>query len=107
MPSFGLHWFYQNGASHLSRCVRTVPESHTRGRARPFDSSVLPTIDQRGRRRSTGCGKSGPRWEMATSRLFPDPEYLDKAEDLDFAVAFARIECHYFINAIFVEERTF
>ncbi|MDP7001436.1 MAG: alpha/beta hydrolase, partial [Candidatus Poseidoniaceae archaeon] len=44
------------------------------------------------------------RWEMATSRLFPDPEYLDKAEDLDFAVAFARIECHYFINAIFVEE---
>ena len=40
---------------------------------------------------------------MATE-LFPDPEYLDKAEDLDFAVAFARIECHYFINAIFVEE---
>ena len=23
---------------------------------------------------------------------------------MDFAVAFARIECHYFINAIFVEE---
>ena len=33
-----------------------------------------------------------------------DPEYLDKAEDLDFAVAFARIECHYFINGIFVED---
>ena len=29
---------------------------------------------------------------------------MEKAEDLDFAVAFARIECHYFINAIFVEE---
>ena len=42
--------------------------------------------------------------EMATSRLFPDPEYLEKAEDLDFAVAFARIECHYFINGIFVED---
>ena len=28
----------------------------------------------------------------------------DKAEDLDFAVAFARIECHYFINEIFVED---
>ena len=34
----------------------------------------------------------------------PDPEYLEKAEDLDFAVAFARIECHYFINGIFVED---
>ena len=41
---------------------------------------------------------------MATSRLFPDPEYLEKADDLDFAVAFARIECHYFINGIFVED---
>ena len=50
------------------------------------------------------AAKEWTRWEMATSRLFPDPEYLDKAEDLDFAVAFARIECHYFINAIFVEE---
>ena len=31
-------------------------------------------------------------------------EMRKQAEDLDFAVAFARIECHYFINAIFVEE---
>ena len=29
---------------------------------------------------------------------------MEKAEDLDFAVAFARIECHYFINGIFVED---
>ena len=50
------------------------------------------------------AAKEWTRWEMATSRLFPDPEYLDKAEDLDFAVAFARIECHYFINGIFVED---
>ena len=50
------------------------------------------------------AAKEWTRWEMATSRLFPDPSYLEKAEDLDFAVAFARIECHYFINAIFVEE---
>ena len=41
---------------------------------------------------------------MATSRLFPDASYLEKAEDLDFAVAFARIECHYFINGIFLDE---
>ena len=34
-----------------------------------------------------GAAREWTRWEMATSRLFPDPEYLDKAEDLDFAVA--------------------
>ena len=55
--------------------------------------------------RSTGQGRHALyRLLCRGSRLFPDPEYLDKAEDLDFAVAFARIECHYFINAIFVEE---
>ena len=100
-----LHWFYQNGASHLFPDAFEPYRNHIPEDERgSFDSSVLPTIDQRGRRRSTGCGKGVGRWEMATSRLFPDPEYLDKAEDLDFAVAFARIECHYFINAIFVEE---
>ena len=29
---------------------------------------------------------------------------LSKADDLDFAAAFARIECHYFVNGIFLEE---
>merc|ERR1712029_519581 len=43
-------------------------------------------------------------WEMGTSKLIPDTKYMDKAENLDFAAAFARIECHYFVNAIFLEE---
>merc|ERR1712107_812213 len=30
--------------------------------------------------------------------------YIDKADNLDFAAAFSRIECHYFVNGIFVEE---
>jgi proline iminopeptidase len=41
---------------------------------------------------------------MATCRLIPDTETILKAEDIDFAVAFARIECHYFMNQIFVED---
>ena len=43
-------------------------------------------------------------WEMGTSKLLPDTKYMDKADNLDFAAAFARIECHYFINGIFLEE---
>ena len=43
-------------------------------------------------------------WEMGTSKLLPDPAYIQKADNLDFAAAFARIECHYFVNAIFLEE---
>ena len=43
-------------------------------------------------------------WEMGTSKLIPDTKYMDKADNLDFAAAFARIECHYFVNGIFLEE---
>ena len=41
---------------------------------------------------------------MSTSKLLPDTKYMDKADNLDFAAAFARIECHYFVNGIFLEE---
>jgi proline iminopeptidase len=100
-----LYWFYQDGASHL------FPDAFE-----PYRDHI--PVEEQGNlieayyRRLTSdnidvrraAAKEWTRWEMATSRLFPDPEYLEKAEDLDFAVAFARIECHYFINAIFVEE---
>jgi proline iminopeptidase len=41
-------------------------------------------------------------WEGATSFLRLNPDYLDKFEDDAFAAAFARIECHYFINGGFL-----
>jgi proline iminopeptidase len=100
-----LHWFYQDGASHIFpdafEPYRThIPEAERSDLIRAYYARL--TSDDVEVRRA--AAKEWTRWEMATSRLFPDPEYLEKAEDLDFAVAFARIECHYFINAIFVEE---
>lgn len=100
-----LHWFYQDGASHLFPDAFEPYRQHI-----PIEEQHdlisayyrrLTSDDAEVRR---AAAKEWTRWEMATSRLFPDPSYLEKAEDLDFAVAFARIECHYFINAIFVEE---
>lgn len=38
---------------------------------------------------------------MATSRLIVDPAMIKRAESDDFALAFARIECHYFVNGGF------
>ena len=99
-----LHWFYQDGASHIFPDAFEPYRNHIpaeeQGNLIEAYYRRLTSDDVAVRR---AAAKNG-RWEMATSRLFPDPEYLDKAEDLDFAVAFARIECHYFINAIFVEE---
>jgi len=100
-----LQWFYQDGASHIFPDAFESYRDHI-----PIEQQDdlikayyqrLTSEDIEVRR---SAAKEWTRWEMATSRLFPDPEYLEKAEDLDFAVAFARIECHYFINAIFVED---
>jgi len=100
-----LHWFYQQGASHIfpdafEPYSNHIPEDERHELIKAYYRR-LTHEDVEVRR---AAAKEWTRWEMATSRLFPDPEYLEKADDLDFAVAFARIECHYFINGIFVED---
>ena len=99
-----LHWFYQEGASHVFPDAFEPYRDHIPPEEQaaliPAYYKRLTSEDVEVRR---AAAREWTRWEMATSRLFPDLEYLEKAEDLDFAVAFARIECHYFINEIFVE----
>lgn len=100
-----LHWFYQDGASHIFPDAFEPYREHIpvveQGDLIGAYYSRLTSDNVEVRR---AAAAQWTRWEMATSRLFPDPSYLEKAEDLDFAVAFARIECHYFINAIFLPE---
>ena len=42
-------------------------------------------------------------WEASTSKLFQSQNYLHHFDDVKIAEAFARIECHYFINSGFFE----
>ena len=100
-----LHWFYQHGASNVfpdafEPYLNHIPAAEQGDLISAYYARL--TSDDVTVRRA--AAKEWTRWEMATSRLIPDPEYLEKAEDLDFAVAFARIECHYFINGIFVKD---
>lgn len=37
-------------------------------------------------------------WELSTSFLKPNYDYISESDDLEFASAFARIEAHYFVN---------
>ena len=41
-------------------------------------------------------------WEAATSYLQADPDSVAKFDDPDYAAAFARIECHYFVHRGFL-----
>ncbi len=46
--------------------------------------------------------RSWSRWEGACLTLIPDPLLLEKFGEDRFALAFANIECHYFINKGFM-----
>ena len=47
------------------------------------------------------AAKAWSIWEGSTSCLFPNRALIDKTAGDDFAIAFARIECHYFVHGAF------
>jgi len=100
-----LLFFYQDGASHLfpdkfQPYREHIPEME-RGDMILAYYKRLTSPDGAVRR---AAAREWTLWEMGTSKLLPDTKYIDKADNLDFAAAFARIECHYFVNGIFLEE---
>jgi len=49
------------------------------------------------------AAKIWSKWEGATSKLLPDVDFTSHYEEDDFALAFARIEVHYFFHKGFFE----
>jgi proline iminopeptidase len=98
-------WFYEaaDGAAALFPDLWEYVEADSRRRAGRHDGRLLPAADQR---RSQAVRNEAARawsiWEGATSYLRMDPGYVAKFEDADYAAAFARIECHYFVNGGFL-----
>ena len=99
-----LLWFYQEGASHI------LPEA--------FEEFVKPIpTEERGdliaayHRRLTGpdpevrraAAPAGRLWEGSALSLLPDPARVAAFGEPHYAIAFARIECHYFVNRGFFE----
>lgn len=98
-------WFYQEGASHVFPDAfepyrNHIPEGE-RGDLMAAYHRRLTSDDPVIRH---DAAREWTRWEMATSYLIPREAAQLKADDLEFAVAFARIECHYFVNGIFLDE---
>jgi proline iminopeptidase len=44
------------------------------------------------------AAKAWSTWEGSTLSLYPDPKRVADFGRDDYAIAFARIECHYFVN---------
>ncbi|MEO7052472.1 MAG: alpha/beta hydrolase, partial [Rhodanobacter sp.] len=51
----------------------------------------------------TEAARAWSVWEGATSFLWQDSSHIESSGADEFALAFARIECHYFVNGGFFE----
>jgi proline iminopeptidase len=103
-----IRWFYQEGASHLfpdafERYVAPIPPAERDDLVAAYHARLVGE--------DAGLADEAARawsiWEGSTSKLLPDPEAGKRFGDPAFARAFARIECHYFVNRGFFESDGF
>jgi proline iminopeptidase len=97
-------WFYQDGASYLfpdawEDYLKPIPLDERADLLSAFYRR-LTSDDVQIRQQAA---RAWSVWEGTTSKLIPDPELQSRFADAGFADAFARIECHYFINRGFLE----
>jgi proline iminopeptidase len=100
-----LKWFYQEGASAIypdawQPYLEHIPEDERHDMMGAYHRRL--TSDDEETRLT--AARVWSTWEASTSHLYADPNHVDDAGDPHFALAFARIECHYFMNGGFFEE---
>ncbi len=100
-----IRWFYQQGADAL------FPD-YWAGFIAPIPPAERHDLLSAYYRRLTGddpaeqlrCARAWSQWEGATLSLMPDEKRVAEFGQDHFAIAFARIECHYFINKGFFRQ---
>ena len=100
-----LLWYYQEGASWLfpdkwERFLAPIPVAE-RGDLMAAYHRRLTGVSSEER---IAAARAWSLWEGETITLLPNLEFTAQHGDDRFALAFARIENHYFVNAGFLEE---
>jgi proline iminopeptidase len=98
-------WLYQEGASRIFPDAwepyrDAIPEAERGDFLRAYAKRLLsedPAVN-------LPAAKAWSLWEGATSKLLPDADFIATYGQDDTTLAFARIECHYFLNRGWLEE---
>ncbi len=99
-----IQWYYQEGANRIfpeawEKYLDPIAEEE-RG---DLVGAYYRRLTSSDRDERIKAARAWSMWEGSTSRLVPDPELIERTGEATFAEAFARIECHYFINGGFFE----
>jgi proline iminopeptidase len=94
-----LLWFYQEGCNWLfpdawQSYLAPIPESERHDMMTAYHRRLVGAD----RAEALRCAKAWSQWEGTTISLLPDPARVSQFGADDYAIAFASIECHYFVN---------
>jgi proline iminopeptidase len=104
LSQFELRWFYQEGCGALfpdywAQYVAAIPPAERHD----FIHAYYRRLTGSDRAGMVNAARAWSMWEAATSYLRVDDENVRRWGEEDFAIAVARIECHYFVNRGFLE----
>jgi proline iminopeptidase len=100
-----LEWYYQFGVSEMfpdkwERFLAPIPEAERGDMMAAYRKRLVGTD----RKAQIEAARAWSLWEGETITLLPEPETSGPFGQDDYAVAFARIENHYFVHAGWLEE---
>lgn len=100
-----LHWYYQFGVSEMfpdkwEGYVAPIPPAE-RGDMIAAYRKRLTSGDASVRQEAA---RAWTLWEAQTITLLPEPELTDEFGQDDYALAFARLENHYFVHGCWLED---
>jgi proline iminopeptidase len=99
-----IQWFYQSGASRLfPEAFEQYREFIPADEQHDLVSAYYKRLTSEDETIRLEAAKRWSIWEGSTSQLVPEGDFVDGFGDATFALAFARIECHYFTNHIFLD----
>ncbi|PRD41218.1 prolyl aminopeptidase [Phyllobacterium phragmitis] len=101
---FEVDWFYSNGASiiypdRFEAYQEHIPEAERGDMIAAYYKRLTDPNPQV----QIEAARKWARWEGSALSLLPDPERENAFGEDNYAIAFARIECHYFQNRGFFD----
>ena len=99
-----IDWFYQDGCSYIfpdewEKYINVIDKKDRKNLLKAY----YKKLTSKNKSTRIKAAQAWSKWEASTSKLIPNKKSLHHFDNHNIAEAFARIECHYFINKGFFE----
>lgn len=103
-----IHWFYQEGASQIfPDSWETYRDYIPTNERSNFVEAYYRRLTDPDEKIRLEAARIWSKWEASASYLIPKPEAIEEYDGAHKALAFARIECHYFMNNAFFKTNNY